>query len=138
MRAKRHHRRLTNGSDVAILLHLTSQAPRRPRHSFRFEGNGFLARLAEPVRAVINCVKCGSNVLNQMSLNVKLIHCHLTIQGRFDLVERVGQSLNLEIVDSGGGPSNSASFAFLESCLLVHDLGSHDFSFLRHVRPPWI
>jgi hypothetical protein len=37
-----------------------------------------------------------------MSLNVELIHYRLTIQGRFDLVERVGQSLDLEIFDSGG------------------------------------
>jgi hypothetical protein len=41
--------------------------------------------------------------LNKARLNFELIHCHLAIQGRFDLIERVRQILNLEIFDSGGG-----------------------------------
>ena len=89
---------------LRFYFYLTSHAPSRPQHSFKaFEGNRFFARLAEPVRAVTNCVKCSSNVLNKASLNFELIHCHLAIQSRFDLIERVRQILNLEIFDSGGG-----------------------------------
>ncbi len=59
---------------LLFYVRLTSHAPPRPWHSFKaFERNGFLARLAEPVRAVINCGKCGSNALNKTILNVKLM-----------------------------------------------------------------
>jgi hypothetical protein len=51
-------------------------------------------------------------VLNKTSSSIELIHCHLTIQGRFDLVERVGQILNTEIFDSGGGAEQFRQLCF--------------------------
>jgi len=98
----------------------------------------------EPVRAVIDCVKCGSNILNKMSLNVELIHCHLAIQGRFDQVEWIGQILNLEIFDSG--PRNSASFAFRavfrcmvsEAMILISCAIFNSADLKRASRPPFL
>ena len=60
-----------------------------------------------------------------MSLNFELIHCHLAIQGRLDLVERVGQILNLEIFDSGEGAEQLRQLR-LQSCLLVYGLADGD------------
>ena len=63
-----------------------------------------------------------------MSPSIELIHCHLTIQGRFDLDERVGQFLNTEIFDSGGGAEHALqvlekpAFAFEEVWDVIQDL----------------
>jgi hypothetical protein len=61
----------------------------------------------------------------------QLIHCHLTMQGRLDLVERVGQILNTEIFDLGEG-SVAIPPALLLELSSVHVLGPCGCNLVRH------